>query len=392
MGYFSGEEEAARAFDQALRRHCHEPHRLKKSLNFPSTEEEQFAESQAHARARGLASSSACSWEKAAKSLRLLQERFQGLPQAAKYDIIGVPNASRVDAILQPKNSNCGGVQIQLKASTGNKRGTYCFGNTHGYDGMLLIVMSLHNGMMWAMPGCSVTQKAFTISSTSKKFMLWRVTDLGSTLEKCFHNQDEYPHITLQEARMKCAASARVEEHAHLQLSEVFSCRGLALRKPLLLSPTVDSVLAGPELEWRIQEKACNPRKRYNDNKHFIDLRKRAGAFGYVGYASHDFDVLVASILMKNRLVGFFLIPISALLRRGLVGQRPITLALHPPWALPKLETTQRKYEWQLEYFVDLRDWLRNAPLPWQTQERMLQLLRVVNVEVQNQRRSLTHT
>ena len=372
-GTFDSEYNAALAFDAKLRELCssHDPPRLKKSLNFPSSQEASFRESPEQARWRGMACSGQ-NFNKAATSLQIVQQRLATSSRASKYEIIGISNASKIDAIFQCRGARNGGLQLQLKSASRRGVGSYSFQHVADYDGMLVILVALDADLMWAVPGAACETQSYSVSLGSARDALWRVGDVGATLENCLQRVGEYPHVSVQDALLICGKNNLVEERAHLQLATVFHGAGLQLQKSFSGPPTVDSVLKGVGLEYQVQEKASN---RNRDGRYKVDLSKRGGTLGRQAYNHSDFDALLAALLDDNKLIGLFLIPICCLVQRGLVGRQPVTLSLHAPWALPKWEATRRKYAWQMEHFLDLRDWAGDAMLPCRARERLLSLL-----------------
>ena len=98
--------------------------------------------------------------------------------------------------------------------------------------------------------------------------------------------------------------------------------------------------------------------------RYFVRLEKHGGALGRVSYANNDFDVLLVALMDSGHLCGTFIFPIHVLEQKGLVGQKAMTLILHPPWSLPKMQATKMRYAWQLDFFVDLHSWTGEPPLP----------------------------
>ena len=368
-GYFDDELRAAEAYDARLRELCQEGARLKKSLNFPTDSEVAFVETPVQARTRALRLHS----DNAAKedaSRRILEERFTLCPEASEYEIVWIPGFSRIDALFQPKGSAIGGTRLQLKSSSPARAygRSYAFTKTDGYGGMLLILVALDRGMIWAVPGEAVTQKTLMITLDASRDKAWRVCHIGTVLRQVYHRSADFPHASLSEARYQTSDSHRVEVLARLQLKSVLSLVGSQLQDTYCAASATDTFLLNNGYTLRVQEKASNLRK----SGYAVNLRKHGGALGVLAYAVHDFDLLLAAILDEGRLCGLYLFPISALLARGLVGTKPRELRLYPPWALPKQPTALPKHAWQLEYFVDLRD---QPVLTVQARSRLLELL-----------------
>ena len=371
VGLYGSEEEAAGAFDSKLRALCPDPARLKKSLNFPTASESSFRETVMEARSRGL-SRNARNMEKSDASLRLVQRVFARSTQARQYAIFGISNASRVDAIFKPMATEAGGTQIQLKSASRRQQRSFLFQHVGGYGGMLLVLVALDADLIWAIPGHMLQRKSLQITIGSVRDVLWRVHDLGSVLERCFHSAFEFPHVSVQDALMSCSRNNQVEEISHLQLATVFSSVGLQLQKSFAGSMSIDSVLRGARLELQVQEKARNLDKR---GRYPVDLSRRGGGLGKLAYRSADFDVLVATVLDELTVAGLFMFPTKVLERHALVDQKPAQLLLYPPWALPKRESARTKHAWQLDHFVDLRDWKGGDELPSCCRDRLLDVL-----------------
>ena len=152
----------------------------------------------------------------------------------------------------------------------------------------------------------------------------------------------------------------------------------MCLSRPREHQTTVDSLLtvdgpAGLVARVRLQEKASHRSKA--NGRYVCSLWKAAGALGRRAYAKDDFDVLAGCLLDAEQLQGIFLIPMSVLRSRGLVGQKPVTLIVHPPWSPPKRNTTRAKYSWQEEFFLDLHAWNQSLQMPQHMQRQLQDLV-----------------
>ena len=156
-GYFTNEAEAAYSFDAKLREVCRDPLRLKKSLNFPTEQEQCYEESLLETRSRGLRLSSQ-NLTKEVESHQRLLDRFSKSPQASEFEILNVPSLSRVDSLFRPLGSKLGGLALQLKSTSLKKRSSrsssehYAFQHTSGYGGTLLVLIALDRDMIWMVP------------------------------------------------------------------------------------------------------------------------------------------------------------------------------------------------------------------------------------------------
>ena len=376
VGYFSSEVDAALAFDERLRRLCPDPVRLKRSLNFPTQTEKLFKESPATARARALASHWAHTNKAELESFERFGDLFRRSHRSTEYEIIPVPGASRVDAIFQPKDSGIG-LSLQLKASSPSRgcKETYSFHRTCGYDGMLLLLIPLDLDIIWAVPGSLITQKALQVRLGSKKDLSWRAHDISRTLVQCYERPESFPHVTLAEAALQTSMNHRMEEQAHRLMAKVFTFVELKLTRSFPASSAVDSVLSTGSFKWNVQEKATRKRKHPDRGRYLVHLSKHGGALGRIAYKEHDFDVLLVALLDTEVLEGMFVFPVHVLAEHELVGQRPRQLALYPPWSLPGAFHYRLRHAWQLEYFLDLRDWDGNSSLDAATQCRLLALV-----------------
>ena len=359
-GAFESEIEAAAAYDTCLRRLGADARRLSRSLNFPTASEASHTETAEDARARAIALHSDNLSKEEASMVRV-QEHFQSVPQASTYEIVRVPGASKIDAIFQRRGSCAGGVQLQLKSSS-LRAGYYAFARTRGYAGMLLILVPLDCETLWAVPGDQVTQHYLTITPGATRSLLWQVHDLGLVLERCFSNCTRFPHMSLAEACATCGPQHKIEERGHDLMVKLFLGIGARLQKSSSNGTTVDSLLAVGGCEWRVQEKASQLGARRG--KYSATLAKHGGALGKLPYKQNDFDLLLVALLDDWKLSGVFAFPVEVLAEVGLVGQKPLNWPLHPPWALPKTEACRTRHGWQLDYFVDLRDWNGELPLP----------------------------
>ena len=375
-GVFACQEEAALAYDTKLRQLCNDRHRLHKSLNFPSLKESLFLESPAEARARHMRMAAARSRESECKALDDLIAEFQKSTARSAFEIVPLGLHSRADAICRQKNSPAG-LPLQLKAASshgGGGRG-YNFGRVLGYSGMLVLLSALDRDIMWAVSGSDLDRRGkdtLYVSFGSQRDCAWRVGDLASTLQQCFYNSNDYPHVALADARLECSPRHCVEELAHRQSQAALQQAGLRL-KPCMQASAVDSMLIGYGMNFAVQEKASHKRKTRGD--YLVSLSRHGGVLGRLPYLSTDFELLMISLLdEQNRLEGLYLMPTSTLAEHGLVDERPVVLSIYPPWLPPKRKQTMQKHAWQLNHFVDLRGWT-GGPLSGDTVGRLLQLL-----------------
>ena len=380
VGRFQSEVRAAHAYDERLRELCPGSARLKRSLNFPTQAEDLFNESALQARSRALAAHQACTEDAEAESVRRLQNLFRSSAQALDYEIKIVAGCSRIDALFRPKGSCLGGLCLQIKSATsrGASQASYHFQRVQGYEGMLLLLIprDLEHDVLWALAGSSCVLKSATVTLGTSRDKMWRVHDIGRTLEECFHQADAFPHCTLGEAALHCrSANHRVEQQAHQLMANVLACAQLKLRKSTsLLRHTVDSVLSLHSTEWNVQEKASTLQKAGGGHRYAISLQKHGGAMGRLAYTQHDFDLLLAAILDDGMLLGMFVFPTGILAARGLVGHKPTRLVLYPPWKMPVSSACKVSASWQLDHFVDLRACRGRHRLPPVARTRLLEV------------------
>ena len=385
VGFFEDATEAARAYDARLRALCHDGVRLKKSLNFPSQSELCFVETPADARARALATHA----DKAAKeemSRQRLLDRFAWSPAASTYEIVWVPGFARVDALFQPKGCMDGGLCLQLKSASPlrNSRSTwYSFNQASGYKGMLMLLIALDQDLIWAASGKAVDQRTFRIRLGSSRDESLRATDVGTILKCAYRSKLHFPRMRLQEARRPSSPSHKVEHTAHTQMTHLLSSAGVQLDHALSAAATVDSLLTSNDCIWRVQEKSTNLRSLTDrSGRYQIGLWKHGGALRELAYEANDFDILLAAVLDQGQLCGLYVFPMAALVARGLVGVKPTWLRLYPPWAPSKQEPTRLKHAWQLDHFVDLREWGGHPNLPAQARIRLAELLGKLELEL----------
>ena len=373
LGCFDSEHRAALAYDQGLRSLCRDERRLKKSLNFPSPAEVEFVESPQKARSRALAQFSHMAVNEE-ESFRRLHHYFQSSSYSWSYEIARVSGSARADAIFQPIGALSGGVQLQVKStrSRGPSGCTYSFRGTNGYEGMVLVLIALDRDVLWAVPGKVVPQKTFNITLGSDRDQAWRTSDIGDTLKGHFQCVDDFPHVSVDQARLQCSTTNKVEERAHASMAKLFGHLGFRLKKSVLTGSTVDSCLEWGEHTWRVQEKASS---LHTNGTYSVNIGRCAGALGRQPYMTTDFDLLLAAVLDEGSLAGIFVVPIAVLAERGVVGQRAVTLRFCPPWARAR-EATRLKYAWQLEHFVDLRAWTGKPLLPVEVRARLTELLK----------------
>ncbi|CAE7854493.1 ATP6V1D, partial [Symbiodinium microadriaticum] len=288
VGSFHCEIEAAKAYDDFLRQLCPPGARLMKSLNFPSLGEANFEEPLQDVRARALAG--AATLVKEEQSFARLLTLFSVTPQAVTHEIIRVSGSSKVDALFSFKGLDRG-LPLQVKAASmsGNFGRSYKFAHTRDYDGMLLLLIALDRDIMWATPGSTVATTSFSIQLDSERDKAYRVSDLGSALDQHFQDNATMSHVSLKHARLWCADRHQVEEHAHLQMADIFASVGFQLEKAHSVTE-VDSMLVGKGCRWRIQEKSSSLHKAAG-GRYLVHLRK--GKFSRQAYSVSDFDLLL---------------------------------------------------------------------------------------------------
>ena len=378
LGSHDSAAQAAQAFDCKLRAECAgDKLRLRRSLNFPTESERTFTESPFEARLRGLKIWGG-GFQKELKAFERLKKTFARSAYANGLEIQRLSDSSRADALLTHKAGPCTGLLLQLKAasSRGCEGRVYQFAHLGGYHGMLMVFVALDRDLVWAAAGQHMTRQQLTITVGGCHDKCFRVADIGRHLVKCYYDRHAFPHVSMSDAVLQCSAAHKVEAAAHTQLRCLFSGINLRLTRPKLHNSTVDSVLevydaGGTTVCLQLQEKASNQHRR---GTYHVQLGKRGGALGRIAYDAHDFDGLAACIMDKNRLQGVFLIPMSALVSLGFVGQKPMFMTLYPPWRLPNWQATKLKYSWQPDFFVDLRDWQGSAELPRALRERLSKL------------------
>ncbi|CAE7600552.1 RD21A [Symbiodinium pilosum] len=312
-----------------------------------------------------------------AESFRLLQARFSTSGLATTYEIVQVPGASRVDAIFRPKSSSVGGLCLQLKAanSSGNRGMSYAFRHTQGYAGMLLLLVPLDLDILWAVPGSRITQTGVQVTLGSKRDRSWRVLELGRTLEWFFHQPATFPHVTFSDAALQSCEAHLLEAKAHNLMAKALSSVNCHLIRSGIASAPVDSRIRTGIHTWDVQEKATRLHKSRSVGRYMANLFRHGGALGRLAYDEHDFDVLLVAILEGEALLGMFMFPVHVLAARGLVGHKPMQLALYPPWKLPAKKGCRLKQAWQLDYFIGLQDWDGDSSLCKQAQSRLLELV-----------------
>ena len=382
LGTFNSAIKAAEAYDQGLRNLCADDViRLKRSLNFPTTDEAAYAETALQARGRGLARNGGTlgSFCKETQAFKLLKEALVTSPVSKHYEVRRLSGSSKADALFVLQIAPEAGLPLQLKAASARGRlaRMFCFHRTRGYEGMLVVCLALEGGHIWMEAGQRIATNTLSIRLGCESNLQRRVRqqDLGQNLVACFHNKLCFPHLSVAEASMQCGARThRVEALAHLQLEKLFCCARMRLTRPDVHNSTVDSHLelkaaGGLDMWLRVQEKARNESGNWEEQR--IMLGKHGGALGKLPYGLDDFDLLTACILKENQLQGLFLIPMAVLANHGFVGVAATSMRLYPPWKPPPVrEAAKARYGWQADFFLDLRSWQgSNKPSSEQSQK-----------------------
>ena len=383
VGTYGSAMQAAQAFDDRLRLICgNDPFRLRRSLNFPSKDEAAFRETPLQTRKRVLRTYGD-SARKEAEGFKLIHAIFEKSLLAHRYELRRLTGSSKADALLMPKDSEGSGLPIQIKASSNSRKGEgrrcrYDFHNVLGYDGMLVLMVALDSGYVWACSGQSLKVQKLQVTVGCKSDTQRRVSDLASHLLRSFHDTQEFQRLSVREATLACAPTHQVEAFARLQLERLFQHVGMCLKNPFIHQTTVDSLLAwqrpgsSPVL-LRVQEKAANNWR--GDGRYAVVMSKRGGVLGRLAYSEDDFDLLAASVMNENQLQGVFLIPMSVLVQRAFAVTKATQMSLHPPWSAPKRKPTKDKYDWQLDFFLDLRAWQGSEDLSPMLQARLRHLV-----------------
>ena len=321
---------------------------------------------------------------KEAAAFKLLQQALARSAHADEYELVLLSGASRADALFRLRGSPGAGLQIQLKSSSNHgdrdSSGRYKFSRVSGYNDMLVVLVSLDTGQMWAAPGASLATVRSTLSINvgARNDSRWKTADIASHMVACFRNEARFPHISEEEACLQCAPTSRTEAVAHQQLARLFACIGMNLVRPYVHMTPVDSLLSLTAEGWaaahlRLQEKASSLQdyRRYK-------IRLRKGANGCHAYATDDFDLLAACILQGSQLHGVFLIPMTVLINHGFAGPYATKkyMGLFPGWSLPKHRDAKVNYDWQPDYFLDLREWQSLGALTLELRQRLQHLVR----------------
>ena len=378
VGSHGSAMQAAQAFDDRLRLICgNDPLRLRRSLNFPTEEEAAFRETPLQARERGLRTYRDNA-RKEAEAYKLIHASFAKSSLAHRYELRRLTGSSKADALLMLKDSEESGLPIQIKAASNFGNDRYSFMGMLGYEGMLVLMVALDSGSLWACSGQSLTSQHLQITVGCNSDTQRRVSDLASHLLRSFHKTEEFQRLSIRQATLACSPTHQVEACARLQLERLFQHVGMCLKNPFIHQTTVDSLLAWQHLGscpvlLRVQEKAAN--KRRGDGRLSVSMSKRGGVLGRLAYSEDDFDLLAASVMNENQLQGVFLIPMSVLVQRAFAGTKATHMSLHPPWSAPKRKPTKDKYDWQLDFFVDLRAWQGSEDLSPMLQARLRHLV-----------------
>ncbi|CAE7189787.1 Zan [Symbiodinium sp. CCMP2456] len=299
IGRFKNAKQAAEAYDREVRRMYpddtpHHKFRRKSWLNFPSEEEAAYVESPEQSRKRGLkrSSSNRC---KEARSFELLREAFYASPYSENYELVRLTGSSKADALFKLRGSSQAGLPIQLKAATSRwKQGRfYVFQHLLGYDGMLVFLVALDGGHIWATAGAELKVDKLGITIGCASDTARRVEDAGALSVACFKNRKKFPHISVEAAERQCSPGNRLEVAVHRQLRHMFTCMNWSLTCPLEHQTTVDSLLEvriGHPLV-RLQEKASHLHER--SGRYDVQMSKYGGSLGRLSYAKDDFDLLV---------------------------------------------------------------------------------------------------
>ena len=376
LGQFKSAKQAAEAYDQEVRRMYPDDtpdhkFRRKNWLNFPSEEEAVYHETPEEARKRAMKTFGS-NHRKEARSFELLKEALEASVYSEKYELVRLTGSSKADALLKLRGSSQAGLPIQIKAATSQwKQGRiYIFNGLLGYEGMLVVLVALDGGHFWAAAGEEIKSEQTGITIGCASDMARRVDNIASHLLACFRDTQKFPHTSVEVAERQCSRNNRVEAAAHRQLCNLFSCMNWSLTSPRLHQTTVDSLLevgVGDPVV-RLQEKASHFHE--DMGRYRVELSKCGGSLGRLAYAEDDFDLLIACVLQQEQLQGIFLIPVSTLVQQGFAAKRPRMLPLHPPWSPPARNRTRKKYEWQRDFFLDLRTWQGSTELP--AQKKML--------------------
>ena len=320
---------------------------------------------------------------KEAAAFKLLQQALAQSAHADKYELVLLSGASRADALFRLRGSPGAGLQIQLKSSSNHgdrdSSGRYVFSRVSGYNDMLVVLVSLDTGQMWAAPGASLAtvKSTLNIHVGARNDSRWKLADVASHMVACFRDPTSFPHISEEEACLQCAPLSRTEAVAHQQLARLFECVAMNLVRPHIHMTPVDSLLSVTTerceaVQLRLQEKASN---LCRDGRYKLQLRK--GARGCRAYAEDDFDLLAACVLHESQLHGVFLMPMTVLVNHGFAGPDATKkyMSLFPKWSLPKRRHAKVNYNWQPDYFLDLREWQNSGALTLELRKRLQHLV-----------------
>lgn len=347
LGNFERAEDAACAYDDFLRKEGTSV-RLLRRVNFPTPSE-----------AARLSVATPCvalrsrrAFEVEAISKRVFAD---GLDRSA-WDLEWMPEGTRADGALRPR-ALVGGDSwfgIQMKATATSHAGrpnAYSFTNLRGYGGLLIVCIALDACRLWVLPGVAVDSPKLTIT-IGGKWDRYRCSwgHLGAVLACAWMCRDTFFRRSLASLRLPRSREAQVEVLSLDRLGQALVEVGLCSSPPPVQGGSIDMLV---DTSIRVQCKSRTAPTIAVDSFRIV-LARRCGMSKNVPYSTGDFDVLLACLIVGERLVGVFVIPARELLLRGHFC--PITwrtsLTLYLPWAAPKMAKARVAKEWQAEYFV----------------------------------------
>jgi len=223
--------------------------------------------------------------------------------------------------------------------------------HTCGYSGLQVVLVALHEEILWVIPGHSIVVSHIAVTPRGKWDVFRRTwSDLHHIMSGAWARRDLYLRKTAEAWQTPISGSQQIE---HLSLTlclRVFNKAGLSVAMPSVERTPVDMVV---EQDIQVQIKARTKPMHGPTSSYQFKISKRLGFRRSGPYQANDFDALVLCILSERRLAGMFVFPASELLRQGLVGQNArTTLSVYPSWSAPRMLKAKAAKLAQAPYFL----------------------------------------
>lgn len=272
--------------------------------------------------------------------------------QASGHNIQWLPEGTLADGAIHLRRD--AGLDlwmgVQVKSTVGPKGYGHRFTYTAGYSGLLMLLVSLREPLLWLIPGSEVDVTCISIVPGGK----WSAYScpwplLAGAVQSAWADNVLFSFRSLAFWETPKSKKQQLGEVGCQLATRLLKQANLAVEKPFVEHGPVDMLVDGT---IRVQVKT-RTMSSSNAQTGCVSVRRH----GNRPYAADDFDALCVVLVYDDILAGLFVFPTSELLRYGYIGLGALrhSLTVYLPFAKPRLQRSQAAQGWQLRFFVNAR-------------------------------------